>query len=1311
MLLLLMILVSCKLKKGNPEDPTNGSNNGAQSNSSENNGIAYTIVFADGTDGVLLDSLFQDVYEATGIIPTLSPASSAKGEYEIVVGNTDREISKKAYSALNRIDITSGNSEFAVKYAVYVLDGSVAIAYDSASALRYAIAKLFETVGDRKFAFEGHGILLSGDVSLLSIADEKRKEMRDEALSAINEKYGEDLVNAVKRIYNIYSPDLYVWLANLWDPDRGGFYYSASGRDTLGYLPDIESTAQAMSILSTSNMLENFGGDYSDAISEDMRAAMLEFALSLQDKDDGFFYHPQWGKSVNTARRARDLSWATSIIEAFGEKPLYDTPTGTQGSIGTVGVSSVTSLSDRLGGSSAVAVSKVIGVSDSRVPEHIRTPEAIREYIIGLNFHSNSYNAGSTLSTQRAQIKNAGSDVVNEMFKTLEELQFSHNGLWEETVSYQSSNGFMMLSALYSYFRRAIPCAQTALDSVLEIMLTPDGAVHICSVYNPWASLANLLSNIKIFGTANEYNRISANIASSASELVNITVDKLMNNYVGDGGFSYFHGRTSYLSQGALVALPNAVESDVNATAVSITMVNCMEDIFGIDIPIFCGEDLDCFLALVKSFGTIVKNDIIPQVPVSFDTEELENVKNINYKDSANFYKYEIVADPSPDENADGDLAMLVEVTKGEDGKKAQASGVTEIDLWNLTGRGMCYVLDVDLYYESTDAISNLLTQIFFKGSKYVFSLQLNAYDGGNGMMIKILEHDGAGTYDTLAQGIPFGKWFNLRVEFYYEANCAQIYVDGKMVAETDLYWEENTGESVSYCNFLHYRGVAQRLYLDNLVFEKIDKKYSEYVAPPKVPANFDDGSLPGEVSNRIYGNSADFVEVSVVDDPKPQTENDMAMKFEMIRGASQSPRTYFTISNAEDGGKCYVLDMNLMYESSDTSSNMLSQIFFDGAASVFSLQIDVYSDLGIKKLKISEVNSAGVGDVLVRGLSFGKWINIRIEYYSTEHIGVIQINGIPVAKADLYWTANADVTIENCSILHYRNVGQIVYLDDVIFDRINKQFEDFTPPPAEEDIVLDLTSAEVTTYADGDLNLGNVVLNNPNGPGLGSDGTTAAVKFRFLYFNDPKNGANRVLRASLMSISYGYSSNTADPATIAVINPTEKAEDTNGAVYVFQTKVLIPSVRPNTAETNLPNGNAFRIDLLGDAGESYGSYDLFIYDSSYVTIRRPGASNVAILKTDSNAGYDKWFTLRFEVYKNDNIDCCGTIITVVTSTGKEHSILDRNFVSENSPFTDSTMAPCSALLTFTKQQMQRDVYFDDTFFTTVYGIDRDFSE
>ena len=142
-----------------------------------------------------------------------------------------------------------------------------------------------------------------------------------------------------------------------------------------------------------------------------------------------------------------------------------------------------------------------------------------------------------------------------------------------------------------------------------------------------------------------------------------------------------------------------------------------------------------------------------------------------------------------------------------------------------------------------------------------------------------------------------------------------------------------------------------------------------------------------------------------------------------------------------------------------------------------------------------------------------------------------------------------------------------------------------------------------------------------------------------------------------------------------------------------------------------MPNGNAFRIDLLGDAGESYGSYDLFIYDSSYVTIRRPGASNVAILKTDSNAGYDKWFTLRFEVYKNDNIDCCGTIITVVTSTGKEHSILDRNFVSENSPFTDSTMAPCSALLTFTKQQMQRDVYFDDTFFTTVYGIDRDFSE
>ena len=236
-------------------------------------------------------------------------------------------------------------------------------------------------------------------------------------------------------------------------------------------------------------------------------------------------------------------------------------------------------------------------------------------------------------------------------------------------------------------------------------------------------------------------------------------------------------------------------------------------------------------------------------------------------------------------------------------------------------------------------------------------------------------------------------------------------------------------------------------------------------------------------------------------------------------------------------------------------------------------------------------------------------------------------------------------------------------------------------------------------------------MLNNPNGPGLGSDGTTSAVKFRFLYYADPKNTANRVLRASLMSASYGYASNTADPATVTVNNPVAKNGDKNGAVYVFQTKVLIPSVRPNTTDTSVPNGNAFRIDLIGDSGESYGSYDLFIYDSSYATIRRPGASGVAILKTDSNAGYDKWFTLRFEIYKNAEASFCGTIITIATSTGKEYSVLDKSFVTESTAFTDGTKSPSSAVLTFMKQQVQRDVYFDDTFFTTVDGVKRDFSE
>ena len=81
--------------------------------------------------------------------------------------------------------------------------------------------------------------------STFNVYDEQKKideKVRDEQWKALAEalgEHGDAIVAAFKDMYSMYSLDMIHWFANLYDPAVGGYYYSNSGRDTEGYLPDI----------------------------------------------------------------------------------------------------------------------------------------------------------------------------------------------------------------------------------------------------------------------------------------------------------------------------------------------------------------------------------------------------------------------------------------------------------------------------------------------------------------------------------------------------------------------------------------------------------------------------------------------------------------------------------------------------------------------------------------------------------------------------------------------------------------------------------------------------------------------------------------------------------------------------------------------------------------------------------------------------------------------------------------------------------------------------------------------------------------
>ena len=376
-------------------------------------------------------------------------------------------------------------------------------------------------------------------------------------------------VNELRRLYDIYDESMYLWLAGLWDGGVGGFYYSNSARDNDGFLPDVESTCQALRHAVTSGLFAEWGS-YGKALDENSRARLISFVRGMQSAEDGFFYHNQWGKDIGVARRGRDLGWATSILREFGVSPLYDTPNGMAGELGAP----LTAKKEK-NGDTAVAAS----------PEHLQTLSAFREYLDSLELTSKSYSVGNLLNAQHSQIRAAGEDFCKLFYDYMKEKQNPQNGLFEDTVSYSSVNGFFKIGSVIAAMGYAIPAADAVLESVMHMSLlptlTPESDNHVCSPYNCWVILDFLISNAEKNKGADAANAIRKTIYDRAEELIKITCNKMQVFKKADGGFSYKPSSTVSKSQGAPVAVPETAESDVNATCIMSTgITGRMTEIF-----------------------------------------------------------------------------------------------------------------------------------------------------------------------------------------------------------------------------------------------------------------------------------------------------------------------------------------------------------------------------------------------------------------------------------------------------------------------------------------------------------------------------------------------------------------------------------------------------------------------------------------------------------------------------------------------------------------------------------------------------------
>ncbi len=615
--ILIMALASCETKNNTNSNQSTNDTKPPERIGNENavwgEGIRTYIVVKDGEESELYDIAYEmsyDIYYYTDNIAFNMTDIIEDGGHEVVIGETNRAISSVAYEELYKyLDYKNEDG-----FLIYAEGNSIALAYSSEIALNDAIKYMKDNYYSKnELVFSEDGVVGEGKYNLAEVADNAREEVQIAALDEIEKQLSKDIREEIEKILSLYTPEAYEWIADLYDSEIGGFYFSNSARDNDGYLPDIESTYQALWLLESTGMFSDVGG-YKNAISEETKTKILTFAKSLQSSEDGYFYHPQWGykneivrEDYRDARRGRDLAWATRVITNLGGTPFYDTPNGIKGELGEPGVSK-TALTARLSASSVLSVSKVV-FANSVLPPQLQSMDAWRTYIDNLNVLNDPYMAGNTLAAQYGEVQAAGEEYINYLTDYLTSIQNKETGFWGEGVNVTTMNGFMKISHSYSYYGRIIPNVDKALDSTMTLLLDlpnqleKDPGLHICTPFNTWSNFTQILDSAKKDGGAEYTNTLREKIVARAPELIKVTYEILLQYKRPDeGGFSYFTTKPCNYSQKAPVACATSAESDMNASTMGISEISGrIFAALGVKkVPIFVPEDADVFLRLIE---------------------------------------------------------------------------------------------------------------------------------------------------------------------------------------------------------------------------------------------------------------------------------------------------------------------------------------------------------------------------------------------------------------------------------------------------------------------------------------------------------------------------------------------------------------------------------------------------------------------------------------------------------------------------------------------------------------------------------------
>jgi len=1099
--LLMLLLVGCFKGAGGSGGSADGSDNPSGGADNPSGGadnppggayvFDYTLVADSSFTYAQLTDIAERLAEATGKKFRVGADGGVPYESVVLLGDTTYPLTDTAYKRLDRKYGDEG--EGVAAFLVYARDGSIALAYNNAFGRGAGLEALISEA-EMLFSSDKGGTLLSDSVQVSSYLSELRERQLKGRLDALSDNIPVGIKEELYKLYSSYDERLYIWLANLFDPDSSTFYYSASGRDTVGYLPDLESTRQAYSFLEASGLLGNYGNKYANLLTDGEKERLTEWIRGLQSPDDGYFYHPQWGTAIKDSRKGRDLKWAKAILTNLNARPYYDTPDGMKG----IGAPSA-ALPRSLGPSTASAVSAVIpAATTSGLPDYLKDTGKWLDYIEDLRLPINSYSAGNTLTSMSNQIKAAGPEFVGIVMDYLTENQNPENGLWEDEVSYRAVNGLMKISELINGVGGKLYHGAEALDSIIKVALMPDfpkDDEHVCSVYNPWVAMNYVLN-----AAENEAERegLREIILENATELIRLTREKLAIFKKDDGGFSYLRLHSSANSQGAPVAVPDSVESDLNATGICSTgTLGNMVRALGIVEPIYLytPEDGEYFVSTLRALGPIIKDYTAPfdgptERTATFtegklDTLYLRNYFGISTSTATSVEElaqmkgqgFNPITDYSVEKDPFDESNKVLKVTALQ--SREYVLGYTALSPSNQQPAGGCYTLDFRFLY--TDILENGdVMQIHFKNSEGKTAVSLRLVADSTKKKLSFIEYNSGGSGTSAVSGVtlPVGEWVRLRLEFYKTGDAQTtmmkilVGLDGGepvAVADVNAYRKDGLySKDIVSVQLAHQRTNGSTVYLDDLSLSRTKTEFVPIPERVKDPvATFEKGETEDDFVTNTMANG-DITVISYADDPTGAVNR--VLKVVGKSGGVSGTGTNVSVTNYKDKD-CNVFTLDLKIYLDELASGLkddIVQIYFnctDGRMAGFSIRPSGATEAG---LCARNSVSGGTGNATIYDfdgnivkLGVDRWYRLRLEYYLDGEKPIVKIylgegGGEPVCVSEqAIWRDATATEIKSVDLLWQKyNTDYTVFIDDlslfkssgIFISEEEKQNGEYTP-------------------------------------------------------------------------------------------------------------------------------------------------------------------------------------------------------------------------------------------------------------------------